>query len=264
MFTVDEVKRACNELIDDLDFKENRDSDKFLLTVCIKQGVCLKDTEFSPLREMFQERFGIQYDRLRGGWLLNVTDKLEYPPPEPVFTSAKNLLSTRTGLPPIDQKLEELEFEQEGFAIIPVSNLLTASVKVRLSIDDTYIDELAGTIKDKGVLQPLLVRRLPSGEYQIVAGEQRFRAAQKAGLKEIPCMVKQMSNREAYEVSLIENLQRKNLSDYEVAKALNHMMIHFPEEYPTQRVLAYKLGKKDKWISEYLSILELKEKIPAR
>jgi ParB family chromosome partitioning protein len=93
--------------------------------------------------------------------------------------------------------------------MIPLNNLVTSPLKLRQTIDDALISELAETIGDKGLIETLIARRLPSRRYQIVVGEQRYLAAQKAELTEIPCIVKKLNDREASETSLIENNQRK-------------------------------------------------------
>lgn len=89
--------------------------------------------------------------------------------------------------------------------MIPLNNLVTSPLKLRQIIDDALISELAETLGDKGLIETLIVRRLPSGRYQIVVGEQRYRAAQKAELMEFPCIVQKLNEREASEISLIEN-----------------------------------------------------------
>lgn len=145
-----------------------------------------------------------------------------------------------------------------SFEMISVTDLEPLPLNVRLSVDDEFIDELAETIKERGVLQPILVRPKGLGHYQIVAGEQRYRAACKAGLKKIPCLVKEMNDQDTFESSLIENLQRRDLSDYEVAKALTHLLKNYPEDYPHQKRLASKIGKSERWVSEYLAILDFR------
>lgn len=149
----------------------------------------------------------------------------------------------------------------EGYQEIFLSTLSTSPFKVRLSIDEAYVAELAESVKAIGILEPLLVRPLGS-DYQIVAGEMRYRAALKAGLKRIPVIVRNIGDREAYELMLLENIQRKDLSDYETAKALKHLMDRYGAK---QKELATKLGKTEDWISQNLAILRFEGKIePAR
>ncbi len=107
--------------------------------------------------------------------------------------------------------------------MIPLFTLVTSPIKLRQTIDDALISELAETIEDKGIIETLIVRRQPSGRYQIVVGEQRYRAAQKAELMEVPCIVKKLNDREASEISLIENNQRKNITDYERARKYRNL-----------------------------------------
>jgi ParB family chromosome partitioning protein len=216
----------------------------------VKGREVLKDELWRSLSEMVREELGGQYSPVVKGWVI----PRPKPEPEPTWT----------GIPTIDEKLEEIETELEldpkvveGFRMIAIDALLTSPAKLRQSIDDEYLAGLAETIRDKGVIQPILVRPLGGARFQIVAGEQRYRAAQDAGLKEIPCIVKTLNDLEAFEVSLIENLQRKDLTDYEVAKALKRALDLFPGKYSSQSVLAYKLGKKQPWVSRHLKILEL-------
>lgn len=124
-------------------------------------------------------------------------------------------------------------------------------------MDEDYIQELTRSIESQGQLQPILVRPLPLGEWEIVAGEQRYLATVRAGLSTIPCMVKIMSDREASEASLTENLQRKDLTDYEVAHSLKRCLEKFPEDYPTHKSLAAKLGKSRTWVTNHLRMLDL-------
>ena len=121
--------------------------------------------------------------------------------------------------------------EIEGYRLIPITKIYPAPKSLRLNLDDNYLTELTESIKIKGNLQPILVRPRQSGEYQIIAGEQRYQATKRAGFTTIPCIVKKMDDSEAFEASLIENLHRKNLTDYEIAIALKRLLEKLPEEY---------------------------------
>ncbi len=127
----------------------------------------------------------------------------------------------------------------------------------RLSFDEASLLSLSESVKEKGVLQPLLVRQ--KGEhYEIIAGERRWRAAQKAGLKTVPVIVKDINDQEVLEVALIENLQRENLSPVEEAEGLNRLMKEY--EY-TQDTLGKVIGKSRSYIANSLRLLVLPAEI---
>ncbi len=145
----------------------------------------------------------------------------------------------------------------EGFRILPINLVRPSSNSLRLTVDEDYITELAESFESNGQLQPILVRSLQSGDYEIVAGEQRYLATVRAGLVTIPCIIKIMGDREAFEASLIENVQRKDLTDYELAVSLKRFLVKFPDNYPTHQALAAKLGKSRPWVTKHLRMLAL-------
>ena len=103
-------------------------------------------------------------------------------------------------------------------AQVEIGKIAPNSLQPRRSFDDTKIDKLASSIRDKGIIQPLLVRRNGDG-YELIAGERRLRAAQKAGLREVPVVVREASDTDALQLALIENLQREDLNPIEEAGA---------------------------------------------
>jgi ParB family chromosome partitioning protein len=123
----------------------------------------------------------------------------------------------------------------------------------REHFEESKLRELADSIKEKGILEPLIVRRVSDG-YELVAGERRWRAAQKAGLREVPVLVKEMGDLEALEVSLIENLQRDDLNPLEEAGAYKR----FVEEFGiSQEELGARLGKDRTTVTNTLRLLKL-------
>jgi len=123
----------------------------------------------------------------------------------------------------------------------------------RKHFDESRLQELAESIKEKGILEPLIVRRVDGG-YELIVGERRWRAAQKAGLKEVPVLVKEIEGREALEVSLIENLQREDLNPIEEAEAFKRLT----EEFEIgQGELAARIGKDRTTIANTLRLLKL-------
>ena len=123
----------------------------------------------------------------------------------------------------------------------------------RKHFDESRLQELAESIKEKGILEPLIVRRIEQG-YELIVGERRWRAAQRAGLKEVPVLVKEAEGREALELSLIENLQRENLNPIEEADAFKRLAEEFNI---TQGELATRLGKDRTTITNALRLLKL-------
>ncbi|RMG43276.1 MAG: ParB/RepB/Spo0J family partition protein [Acidobacteria bacterium] len=113
------------------------------------------------------------------------------------------------------------------------------------------IDELAESIREKGILEPILVRPLPDGQYEIIAGERRYRAARKIGLSMVPCIELDVDDRGTLEISLIENLQRRNLSVFEEAEAIARLCEDFGY---THEQVARKLGRSRTSITEILSL----------
>jgi ParB family chromosome partitioning protein len=141
---------------------------------------------------------------------------------------------------------------------IPI-NKLTANVhQPRKDFGD--LAELADSIKEKGILEPLLIRP-KNGKFEIVAGERRFRAAQMAGLSEIPCIEHDIADNEALEISIIENIQRKDLNVYEQAFSIKS----FADMYGyTHQEIAQKIGKSRVTITELIRITDLPEEILER
>jgi ParB family transcriptional regulator, chromosome partitioning protein len=139
----------------------------------------------------------------------------------------------------------------------PSSNLLIKDIvpnpkQPRGFFDDAALEELTSSIREKGVLQPLLVR--PKGKgYEIVAGERRWRAAQRAGLEEVPVVIRDLSDHETLEIALIENLQREDLNPLEEARAFNTLL----ELGSTQDDVAKAVGKARSTVTNSLRLLQL-------
>ena len=119
------------------------------------------------------------------------------------------------------------------------------------------LSELTASIREKGVLQPLIVRRL-GDKFQIISGERRYQAAMQAGLTELPCVERDIDDRETVEVALVENLQRKDLMPFEESEALGHLVSNY--EY-THEALASRLGKSRTSVTEMLSLNAMPDEI---
>jgi ParB family chromosome partitioning protein len=148
------------------------------------------------------------------------------------------------------------EFEQgESRALFycGIEEVIPNRSQPRKQFDESKLQELAESIKEKGILEPLIVKKLDQG-YELIVGERRWRAAQKAGLKEVPVLVKEVEGREALELSLIENLQRENLNPIEEAEAFKRLTEEFNI---SQMEMATRIGKDRTTIANALRLLKL-------
>lgn len=141
-----------------------------------------------------------------------------------------------------------------GAEKISIDMLYASQFQPRLDFDKEALDALSASIKEKGVLQPLLVRKDSNGKYEIIAGERRFRAAKQAGLNEVPVIIKEMDDKEVLEVALVENLLRENLSAIEEAEGLQRLINEFSH---TQEALSEIIGKSRSYIANTLRLLVL-------
>lgn len=128
----------------------------------------------------------------------------------------------------------------------------------RKKFNDEAINNLADSIKEHGILQPVLVRPMDDGSYQIVAGERRWRAARRLGLDEIPVVIKELSDFESAQIALIENLQRENLNPVEEAMGYKELIEKFDM---TQDAVAKTVGRSRSYIANAVRILALPERI---
>lgn len=131
----------------------------------------------------------------------------------------------------------------------------------RQHFDATKLDELAASIKEHGLLEPLVVRRVKDDLFELIAGERRFRASQKAGLREVLVVVHNVSSANAFELAIIENVQREDLDPIELAEALDRLV---KEHGYTQEKLAARVGKDRSTIANALRLLRLPEGVRTR
>lgn len=139
---------------------------------------------------------------------------------------------------------------------VSISILIPGKYQPRHTFEEEAIEGLAASIKEKGILQPILVRPHPThtGEYEIIAGERRWQAAQRAQLHEVPVIVKEMDDRDAAEIALVENLQRQDLSPLEEAEGYQRLMEDFSH---TQDALSKALGKSRSHVANMMRLLAL-------
>ncbi len=141
---------------------------------------------------------------------------------------------------------------------LPINEIIPNKEQPRKTFDEGALQELADSITVHGVLQPLLVRPLLSGGYQLIAGERRWRASRMAGLKEVPVIIKELSDSEAMEIAIIENLQREDLNPIEEAEGLQALIDKC--DY-TQEQVAVSVGKSRPAIANSLRLLKLPEEV---
>jgi ParB family chromosome partitioning protein len=145
------------------------------------------------------------------------------------------------------------DVDEGAVLLIPVQQIVMNPIQPRMEMREESLLELASSIKEKGLLQPVLVRR-KEGVYEIIAGERRFRAARMAGLKELPAIIKDADDREALELAMVENLQREDLNPIEIATVYQR----FVEEFDyTHEGLAKKMGVERSSVSNYIRLLRL-------
>lgn len=152
------------------------------------------------------------------------------------------------------------ESTDKGLSLLEVEieRILPGVAQPRTGFDENSLKELAQSIKEKGIIQPIVLSRVGDGTFRIIAGERRWRAAKIAGLNKIPAIIKDVSPSEAVEIALIENIQREDLDPVETANAFDRLIKEFNL---TQEELSQRVGKDRATISNYLRILRLPEEI---
>ena len=149
---------------------------------------------------------------------------------------------------------ERPERQPQGILQVPLEDLVPGQYQPRNKMHKDTLEELSKSIKAQGVLQPILARKKASKGYEIVVGERRWRAAQLAGLKTIPTIVKELNNDEAAKIALIENLQREDLNAMDQARGLQRLQIEFNL---SQQDLASSVGKSRPTITNLLRLTKL-------
>ena len=152
----------------------------------------------------------------------------------------------------------ELPAQGEGSVTLPISQVEPGLNQPRKRFEQGALDDLTQSIQVHGIIQPLTVRRLATGYYQIIAGERRWRAAKAAGLQEVPAVIIEADDRKVMELGLIENLQREDLNPAEEARGYRTLM----EEYGlTQEQVAQQMGKSRPAITNTLRLLALPDEV---
>jgi ParB family chromosome partitioning protein len=145
-----------------------------------------------------------------------------------------------------------------GLAVLPIAEITPDPNQPRRHFDEAALEELAASIAQRGVIQPVIVRRMDNGRYQLVAGERRWRAAQKAQLHEVPALIRDLTDRDVMALALIENLQREDLNPIEEARAYNRLA---ESEGLTQAEIARMVDKSRSHVANLQRLLALPEPV---
>lgn len=158
----------------------------------------------------------------------------------------------------IDPEEEKRGENGDGIVMLPVNSIIPNRFQARKNFNQEKLKELSKSIKEHGVVQPIVVRQAEVGKYELVAGERRWRASSLAGLEKIPAIVKDFSTKELTEVSLIENIQREDLNPMEEAAAYQLLLKEFSL---SQEELAKKLGKSRPFVANMVRLLQLESQV---
>ena len=158
----------------------------------------------------------------------------------------------------IPEDMSEQEQEKKGNILVPLNEIRNDNNQPRKAFDSDKIAELTESIKTHGIIQPLILRKSEDGLYIIVAGERRWRAAKLAGLKEVPAIVMDLSEKEVLEISLIENIQRQDLNPIEEALAYKKLLNEFKL---TQEDLSKRIGKSRTAITNTMRLMNLDNRV---
>ncbi|HYQ92716.1 MAG TPA: ParB/RepB/Spo0J family partition protein [Candidatus Competibacteraceae bacterium] len=147
---------------------------------------------------------------------------------------------------------------EEVLRLLPVEHIMRSRYQPRLNIRQEHLQELADSIRSQGLVQPIVVRAAVAGRYELIAGERRWRAAQLAGLAEVPALVREVSDQVAMAMALIENIQREDLNPLEEAQALKRLIEEFTM---THQQVAETIGRSRAAVTNLLRLLDLGEEI---
>lgn len=161
------------------------------------------------------------------------------------------------GLSALIPDLDEKVTDNKNLIEVDTEDIFPNRYQPRKHFKENELNELASSIVDKGVLQPLLVRKADTG-YELIAGERRLRASKKAGLSRVPVVIKDISDLEMLEISIIENIQREDINPIEEGNAYQRLMVEFDL---TQEQVAHKVGKSRPAIANFLRLLKLPDNI---
>ena len=148
--------------------------------------------------------------------------------------------------------------KQDTIEKVPISFISKNPFQPRQYFDNQQLEELAESIKQYGILQPIILKKISSKEYLIIAGERRFRAAKIAGLTEVPSIIRDLEENEMAEIAIIENLQRENLNYFEEAEGFKNLIDQFQF---TQEEVAKKVGRSQSLVANKLRLLKISPRV---
>lgn len=166
-----------------------------------------------------------------------------------------DMLRAKSKASPQEQTTKEVW--KEEIHSLPIELIIPSPYQPRVEFEEAAIDELAASIKEHGVLHPVLVRKIPEG-YELIVGERRLRACKRLGWESIPAIVKQLTDKAAAEMALIENLQRRDLDFFEEADGYKRLIEEFDL---TQETLAQRIGKSQSSVANKLRLLRLNDEV---
>jgi len=146
----------------------------------------------------------------------------------------------------------------DGTRTVAIEDVHPSTAQPRKTFDGERLEELAASIRTQGIIQPLIVRTRPDGGYELIAGERRWRAAQRAGLHEVPAVIRDVAPTQAFEMALVENLQREDLNPIEEAAGYERLVAEFGY---TQEKLADRVGKERSTVANALRLLRLPDSV---
>jgi len=167
-------------------------------------------------------------------------------------------ISLGRGLGALISEKKKTSTEQKDITEIEMKKISVSRYQPRKQFDEESLKDLSDSIKEKGVIQPIIVRPLSPGYYELIAGERRLRAAKKAGLNKIPAVIRNATDEDSLEVALIENIQRDNLNPLEEAVAYQRLANDFDL---TQEQISEKVGKKRTTVTNTIRLLSLSKEI---
>lgn len=152
----------------------------------------------------------------------------------------------------------EAVVETKGMQMLPISQIVANPQQPRRRFDEKLLDDLIASVRERGIIQPILVRPVKDNRYEIVAGERRWRAAQAAQLHEVPVVVRELDDSTGFEIALVENVQRADLNAIEEAAGYRRLMDEF---HHTQDMLSKLVGKSRSHIANLLRLLDLPQSV---
>jgi ParB family chromosome partitioning protein len=174
--------------------------------------------------------------------------------PPPAHVAALPTDRDDVGAPDRDQVSGDTAEARSGLRTVGIEEVHPARAQPRKTFDDARLNELAESIRAQGIIQPLVVRARDGGGYEIIAGERRWRAAQRAGLHDVPVVIRDIAAAHAFELAMVENLQREDLNPIEEAEGFDRLIQEFGY---TQESLATRVGKDRTTVTNALRLLKL-------